>query len=173
MLIHSAIDVIPGPSSLLACMGGGRGLVRQNGGLVIVVSAYNWNEDMTPRGSWLGGFIEDNGKKVGNTLENNHQTDCKTCPISYLHEATNHHSIRAGISTSHTLSPLRTIDAFRCPQLKALRELWARTSSWCKRIYYRVCSRSVIGRSSTAPLRHQCGAGTRETRLFPTLLPVQ
>lgn len=64
-LIHSVIDTIPSPNSLLARMGGARGLVKQNGGLVVVVSAYDWNEDVTPRGSWLGGYMDNNGAKVG------------------------------------------------------------------------------------------------------------
>lgn len=63
-LIHSVIDTIPSPNSLLARMGGARGIVRENGGLVVVVSAYDWNEDVTPRGGWLGGYLDKNGTKV-------------------------------------------------------------------------------------------------------------
>ena len=63
-LIHSVIDSIPSPNSLLGRMGGARGVVRANGGLVIVVSAYDWNEDTTPRGGWLGGSLDDNGEMV-------------------------------------------------------------------------------------------------------------
>lgn len=64
VLIHSVIDTIPGPNSLLARMGGARGLVRRNGGLLVVVSAYNWNEEVTPKGSWLSGFHDKNGDQV-------------------------------------------------------------------------------------------------------------
>lgn len=64
VLIHSILDTIPGPTSLLGRMGGARGLVRQNGGLLVVVSGYDWNDEVTPRGSWLGGFDAENGKKV-------------------------------------------------------------------------------------------------------------
>ena len=63
-LIHSVIDAIPSPNSLLSRMGGARGVVRANGGLVIVVSGYDWNEDTTPRGGWLGGNLDDNGNMV-------------------------------------------------------------------------------------------------------------
>lgn len=64
VLIHSVIDSIPGPNSLLSRMGGARGLVRRDGGLLVVVSAYNWNDEITPRGSWLGGFEDESGDKV-------------------------------------------------------------------------------------------------------------
>lgn len=65
VLIHSVIDAIPGPNSLLGRMGGARGLVRREGGLVVIVSAYDWNDRVTPRGSWLGGFDDENGDNVG------------------------------------------------------------------------------------------------------------
>ena len=58
------IDAVPSPKSLLARMGGGRGLVKQNGGLVVIVSPYDWNEEITPRGSWLGGYLDANGNEV-------------------------------------------------------------------------------------------------------------
>lgn len=63
-LIHSTIDTIPSPNSLLARMGGARGVVRENGGLVVVVSAYDWNEEVTPVGAWLGGYLDETGNKV-------------------------------------------------------------------------------------------------------------
>ena len=63
-LIHSVIDSIPSPNSLLGRMGGARGVVKANGGLVVVVSAYDWNEDITPRGGWLGGNLDENGTLV-------------------------------------------------------------------------------------------------------------
>lgn len=64
-LIHSTIDSVPSPNSLLARMGGARGIVRANGGLVVVVSAYEWNEEVTPVGAWLGGYLDDAGNQVG------------------------------------------------------------------------------------------------------------
>lgn len=64
VLIHSVMDAIPGPNSLLGRMGGARGLVRQGGGLLVIVSAYDWNDKVTPRGSWLGGFDDENGDKA-------------------------------------------------------------------------------------------------------------
>lgn len=66
-LIHSTIDGIPSPNSLLARMGGARGIVRENGGLVVVVSAYEWNEEVTPVGAWLGGYLDEAGNQVGTT----------------------------------------------------------------------------------------------------------
>lgn len=64
VLIHSVIDATPSPKSLLARMGGARGMVKENGGLVVVVSAYDWNHEVTPRGSWLGGYLDSDGNKV-------------------------------------------------------------------------------------------------------------
>eukprot|EP00752_Nemacystus_decipiens_P010073 g8977.t1 len=63
-LIHSTIDTIPSPNSLLGRMGGARGIVRENGGIVVVVSAYEWNEEVTPVGAWLGGYLNDAGNQV-------------------------------------------------------------------------------------------------------------
>ncbi|CAM9549566.1 unnamed protein product [Hapterophycus canaliculatus] len=63
-LIHSTIDTIPSPNSLLARMGGARGIVRERGGLVVVVSAYEWNEEVTPRGAWLGGYLDEGGNQI-------------------------------------------------------------------------------------------------------------
>ncbi|CAN0535207.1 unnamed protein product [Ectocarpus sp. 8 AP-2014] len=45
-------------------MGGARGIVRENGGVVVVVSAYEWNEDVTPEGAWLGGYLDKDGNEV-------------------------------------------------------------------------------------------------------------
>lgn len=67
VLIHSILDKIPAPSTLLARMGGAAGMVRQSGGLVIVISAYDWNEDVTPRESWVGGYTDKDGIQVGGT----------------------------------------------------------------------------------------------------------
>lgn len=64
MLIHSVIDAVPSPTSLLARMGGARGLVRKRGGIIVVVSAYDWKEEVTPRGAWLGGYLDDKGIQV-------------------------------------------------------------------------------------------------------------
>lgn len=64
VLIHSVIDAIPSPNTLLARMGGARGIVKKEGGMVVVVSAYQWNENVTPRGGWLGGYLDDKGNKV-------------------------------------------------------------------------------------------------------------
>eukprot|EP00903_Cladosiphon_okamuranus_P011249 g10612.t2 len=63
-LIHSTIDTIPSPNSLLARMGGARGIVRENGGIVVVVSAYEWNKEVTPVGAWLGDYLDDAGNQV-------------------------------------------------------------------------------------------------------------
>lgn len=63
-LIHSTIDAIPSPNGLLGRMGGARGIVREDGGIVVVVSAYEWNEDVTPEGAWLGGYVDKDGNEV-------------------------------------------------------------------------------------------------------------
>ena len=64
VLIHSVIDAVPSPNTLLARMGGARGLVKRNGGIVVVVSPYDWNEEITPREAWLCGCTDYEGKKV-------------------------------------------------------------------------------------------------------------
>ncbi|CAN0182009.1 unnamed protein product [Ectocarpus sp. 6 AP-2014] len=63
-LIHSTIDAIPSPNGLLGRMGGARGIVRENGGVMVVVSGYEWNEDVTPEGAWLGGYLDKDGNEV-------------------------------------------------------------------------------------------------------------
>ncbi|CAM9110758.1 unnamed protein product [Choristocarpus tenellus] len=63
VLMHNVIDAVPSPNGLLARMGGARGVVRP-GGIVIIVSGYDWNEAITPKGGWLGGYEDENGNKV-------------------------------------------------------------------------------------------------------------
>ena len=57
----------PKPEQLAGPHGGGKGRRSGDGGLVIVVSAYDWNEDATPRGGWLGGSLDENGTMVSPT----------------------------------------------------------------------------------------------------------
>lgn len=55
VVLNDVIDKVSAPNSVLGRLGGVRGLVRQ-GGLLVIVSAYNWNEERTPKALWLGGF---------------------------------------------------------------------------------------------------------------------
>lgn len=54
VLLSDVIDKISSPNSLLGRLGGARGLVR-SGGLLVISSAYQWSEDITPKSLWLGG----------------------------------------------------------------------------------------------------------------------
>ena len=57
VVLHDVIDAIASPNALLGRLGGVRGLVKPDGkGLLVVSSAYQWREECTPRGLWLGGF---------------------------------------------------------------------------------------------------------------------
>lgn len=44
-----------------------RGLVK-SGGLLVVVSGYQWNHETTPRSLWLGGYVDERtGEEVKST----------------------------------------------------------------------------------------------------------
>lgn len=55
VLVANVVDRLPAPASLLARLGGPRGLVRP-GGILAVTSPYTWMQQYTPRDLWLGGL---------------------------------------------------------------------------------------------------------------------
>eukprot|EP00429_Kryptoperidinium_foliaceum_P109884 CAMPEP_0176310676 /NCGR_PEP_ID=MMETSP0121_2-20121125/65728_1 /TAXON_ID=160619 /ORGANISM="Kryptoperidinium foliaceum, Strain CCMP 1326" /LENGTH=133 /DNA_ID=CAMNT_0017652639 /DNA_START=109 /DNA_END=510 /DNA_ORIENTATION=+ len=63
VVLHDVIDALASPNALLGRVGGVRGLVRK-GGLLVLSSAYQWSEDRTPKGLWLGGYKAADGSVV-------------------------------------------------------------------------------------------------------------
>ncbi|CAM9332459.1 unnamed protein product [Chrysoparadoxa australica] len=63
VLVHGILDELPSPSGLLSRVGGPRGLVK-HGGVVCVVSAYDWSGRHTPRTSWLSGTVDADGNEL-------------------------------------------------------------------------------------------------------------
>jgi hypothetical protein len=64
VVLHDVIDAVASPNAVLGRLGGVRGLVKE-GGLLAVLSAYNWVEHTTPKGLWLGGYIDIDGVEGG------------------------------------------------------------------------------------------------------------
>jgi hypothetical protein len=54
VVLNDVIDKVSAPGSVLSRLGGARGMVRQ-GGVLVILSAYQWKESVTPRSLWLGG----------------------------------------------------------------------------------------------------------------------
>lgn len=52
VILNDVIDKVSSPNSVLGRLGGARGLTKK-GGLVFVVSAFQWNENRTPKDLWL------------------------------------------------------------------------------------------------------------------------
>ncbi len=52
VVLNDVIDKISSPNALLGRLGGTRGLVKQNG-LLVIVSALDWKEEITPSSLWL------------------------------------------------------------------------------------------------------------------------
>ncbi|MBS2009294.1 MAG: 5-histidylcysteine sulfoxide synthase [Cyanobacteria bacterium SZAS TMP-1] len=63
VLLNGVLDCLPSPGSCLRRMWGGRGIVR-SGGLLLVVSTYDWRENRTPREVWLGGTVDEQGLEL-------------------------------------------------------------------------------------------------------------
>lgn len=69
VVLHDVLDALASPNALLGRMGGVRGLVKPQG-LLAVSSAYQWDENCTPRGLWLGGYEKAPAKATdGSTAE--------------------------------------------------------------------------------------------------------
>jgi len=58
VVLNDVLDTVSSPNTVLGRLGGVRGLVRP-GGLLCVLSTYNWQESTTPKGLWLGGYLDD------------------------------------------------------------------------------------------------------------------
>lgn len=66
VLLNDVIDKVSAPGSVLSRLGGARGMVR-HGGLLIILSAYEWKDTITPRSLWLGGNMDVMGGSVEET----------------------------------------------------------------------------------------------------------
>jgi 2-polyprenyl-3-methyl-5-hydroxy-6-metoxy-1,4-benzoquinol methylase len=54
VVLNDVLDKISSPNAVLGRLGGVRGLVS-SGGCLVAISAYQWNENRTPKSLWLGG----------------------------------------------------------------------------------------------------------------------
>lgn len=54
VVLNDVIDKVSTPGSVLSRLGGVRGMVR-NGGLLVILSTFDWKEEITPKSLWLGG----------------------------------------------------------------------------------------------------------------------
>lgn len=63
VVLNDVLDKVSAPNSVLGRMGGVRGLVRP-GGLLVIVSSFNWSEERTPKSLWLGGYKNVDGVPV-------------------------------------------------------------------------------------------------------------
>lgn len=61
VVVSNLLDEIPLPNTALGRMAGPRALVRP-GGLLIIASPYSWDDKITPRDLWLGGYVDHEGK---------------------------------------------------------------------------------------------------------------
>lgn len=58
VVLYDVIDKMASPNGLLNRLGGLRGLVKPEGGLVFLLSTYSWDETITPKSLWLGGNVD-------------------------------------------------------------------------------------------------------------------
>ena len=62
VFLNDVLDKVSSPNSLLSRLGGVRGLVK-HGGVLLISSAFQWKETITPKQLWLGGFVDKNTNK--------------------------------------------------------------------------------------------------------------
>ena len=62
VFLNDVLDKVSSPNSLLSRLGGARGLVK-HGGVLVISSAFQWKETITPKQLWLGGFVDKNTNK--------------------------------------------------------------------------------------------------------------
>ena len=60
VVLNDVIDKVSAPGSVLGRLGGARGMVR-SGGVLVILSAFEWKDTITPRSLWLGGDREAEG----------------------------------------------------------------------------------------------------------------
>ena len=64
VVVNDVLDKMSSPNSMLGRLGGARGLVRSNG-LLAITSSFTWNQNITPKSLWLGGYVDQKtGKEV-------------------------------------------------------------------------------------------------------------
>ena len=69
VFLNDILDTVSSPNSLLGRMGGERGLVK-HGGVLLISSAFQWKDTVTPKQLWLGGYIDE---KTGNEVESRNE----------------------------------------------------------------------------------------------------
>ena len=52
VILNDVIDKVSAPNSILGRLAGPRGVLRE-GGLLVVSTSYNWNENITPKSLWI------------------------------------------------------------------------------------------------------------------------
>ena len=65
VVLNDVIDKVSAPGSVLSRLGGARGMVR-TGGVLVILSAFEWKDTITPRSLWLGG---NGGSAAGAAME--------------------------------------------------------------------------------------------------------
>jgi len=55
VVLHDVLDTMASPNAILGRCAGVRGLVKRDGGLLVITSCYNWDANVTPKSLWLGG----------------------------------------------------------------------------------------------------------------------
>jgi hypothetical protein len=68
VVLNDVIDKVSTPGSVLSRLGGVRGMVR-SGGLLVILSTFDWKEDITPRSLWIGGSNIEMDKGASQTPE--------------------------------------------------------------------------------------------------------
>lgn len=64
VVLNDVIDKVSAPGSVLSRLGGARGMVRP-GGVLVILSAFEWKDTITPRSLWLGGNCDIIGSQTG------------------------------------------------------------------------------------------------------------
>ena len=64
VVINNILDKVSAPNSILGRLAGPRGVLRE-GGLLVVSTSYNWNENITPKSLWI-----DDAEKLRSRLMN-------------------------------------------------------------------------------------------------------
>ncbi len=65
VFLNDILDTVSSPNGLLGRLGGERGLVK-HGGVLLISSAFQWKETITPKQLWLGGYIDEkSGNEIG------------------------------------------------------------------------------------------------------------
>ena len=56
VVLDDVIDSTASPAGVLGRCGGMRGLVKTEGGMLVILTSYAWNSNITPKSLWIGGY---------------------------------------------------------------------------------------------------------------------